>query len=168
MAGPLTWWASRKSRMGMKPSAKKPPHAPGKEWWTDPPTTLPQPEHIEYVEQYRIGVMAMPNGRERQELLARIGAWMRAARRLLHEEFESQKHGELNTTDGIVMAVSQLLKRTIGPAIAGGYKIDEYDQEVINAIHGRATKTARLRALESSKRVSMPYWDETVANGGKP
>lgn len=162
MSGPFVWWANRKSRLGMQPSARKPPHLPGKEWWTDPPTMLPQPEHIEYVVKFHSEVMQRPQTLHRDALLGAISAWMKFARRLLHEEYENVKHGDVLSTDGLILAVHQLLLRTIGKAVRQGYVVDERDQAIIDALHARAHKLGRIRAEESCKRVSVAPWTTTT------
>lgn len=155
VSGTATWWANRKSRLGQQISARKPPHLPGREWWCDPPTTIPQPEHIEYVVQFQQQVMQRPNGRDRQNLLQACGGWLRAARSLLHETFEDVKHGDLMTTDGLFLAVNQLVLAMTGKAIAGGFRLTERDQKVIDALHARSHRLAKDRAVEASKRVSI-------------
>lgn len=155
MAGPFAWWANRKSRIGMSPAARKPPHLPGREWWTDPPTTLPQPEHIEFVAQFATELMERKQGHQRDRLLHACSLWMKAARRLLHETYEDVKHGDLVTTDGLILATHQLVLRMTGKACAGGFVIGERDQATIDALHARAHKLGRERAIEASKRVSI-------------
>lgn len=168
MAGPFTWWANRKSKMGLRPLSKKPPHLPGKEWWTNPPTTIPQPEHIEYVAEYSRQVLLMPNSEHKNSLTAYLGAWMKAARRLLHEEMFSTDRADLHTTDGLLIACDDAIKSAILATHAAGIRLDQSVIEVHKELRRRCTKLRRERAIESSKRVSIPYWDSKVANGGKP
>jgi hypothetical protein len=117
----------------MLPSAKKPPHEVGKEWWTTPPIAPPQPEHIEYVVQFQIEVMRRPQTPTRDALLKSIAEWLRAARRLLHEEFTSRKHADLNTADGLFIAVRDLIEAMTGAAIRGGFRLTERDQDTLDA-----------------------------------
>ncbi len=159
--GPLTWWANRKSKIGMSPAARKPPHLPGKEWWTDPPTTIPQPEHIEFVAQYQRQVMAMPASQNKNALLAHCSAWMKAARRLLHEESYSPDRADLGTTDGLLIASDNAIRLAILTCHKAGVRLDQEVIEVHKALQRKCTKLRRERAIESSKRVSMPYWKET-------
>jgi hypothetical protein len=105
VAGPFVWWANRKSKNGLRPLAKAPPHLPnGKPWWTTPPTMLPQPEHIEYVSQFMAEVMSRPGSDERNAIVKHLSDWMAVARRLFHEEWHLKQHTDLATTDGIVEA----------------------------------------------------------------
>lgn len=158
MSGPLVWWANRKSRMGMKPSAIKPPHKPGKEWWTNPPTTVPQPEHMEYVAQYQLQLMAQPPSEKRQLLMMHLSAWWRAARQVLHEEMTSEFRADLCTTDGICIAAEDALKAALVALSDAGVKPGderrERVREVLHALQRRNTKVRRERAIESSKRRS--------------
>lgn len=155
MSGPMRWWLNRKSKLGLAPSARMPPHLPGKPWWTDPPTTIPQPEHIEFVIQFMTELQRGRQSQQTQALMSACSAWMRAARRLLHETFENEKHGDLVTTDGLILAVHQLVHRMTGKAKAGGYAIDERDQATIDALNARAAKVGRERAVDACKRVSI-------------
>lgn len=148
MSGPLIWWANRKSQMGLKPSAKKPPHESGKEWFTTPPIACPQPEHIEYVAQMMRDAMTWKHNKSRDDLMRYLNAWMRAARRFLHEEQQAPHRADLQTTDGLIVAASSALQKLRSHV----YKLDGTvdDAEVIETMHavlGRADKIRRERAL---------------------
>lgn len=164
MNTPFKWWANRKSKNGLRPLAKAPPHLPsGKAWWTEPPTAPPQPEHIEYVAQFMAELYARKPGHQRDAMIAYVASWMRAARRLLHEQYESDKHGDLVTTDGLILAANQLLLRTIGKAIRGGYELDERDQATIDAIRARAHKLGRERAIDGAKTAAPVHETRAIA-----
>lgn len=154
MAGPLTWWANRKSQMGLRPLARKPPHLPtGKEWWTTPPTTCPQPEFIEYASNYMAELIASPNGRNRQALIKYVADWLGAARRLLHEEQgKFGKYRDLETTDGLFVAASTAFHKLGSMLHKAGIEIDDDTRAVMNAVGGRADRVRRARAIESAKR----------------
>lgn len=153
MSAGLSWWANRKSRMGMKPSAKPPPHLPGgREWWTSPPTMCPQPEHIEYVVQYQAELSRLRNGRERQEMQKRVGDWLKAARRLLHEEAQAPERADLHTTDGLIVAACSALFKMRSRIYGLGGEVDEDVRQICDAVQGRAAKIRRERAMESAKR----------------
>jgi hypothetical protein len=160
MTGPLSWWANRKSRMGMKPSAKAPPpHSPRKPWWTDPPTTPPPPEQIEYVSAFMSELIAMkPNtpqeNREKDAMLRYIGAWMRAARRLLHEVRSSPDRADLTTTDGLIVAASSALQKMNSRIYGLGGEVDKEVREVMDVIQGRADRIRRERALVITRKRS--------------
>ncbi len=162
MSGPFTWWANRKSRIGLSPAALKPPHVNGKEWWTTPPVAPPQPEYIEYAVQFLRDVQARPQTPDRDALLGRISDWLRAARRLLNEQIESQR-GDLLTTDGLIVASVFAVATLIGKCIQAGLLTpDELDRmsEVKQALQARAHRIRRERAIESSKRVSRPLRED--------
>lgn len=159
MSGPLAWWANRKSRIGVSPAALPPPHEPGKPWWTVPPTAVPQPEHIEYVVQFMRQLQAggkLPNGRNwpRNAMLGKCSDWLRAARQLLHEQVESQ-HGDLHTTDGLLVRAARtygmLLAKCCHAGVLGTDELEEFG-EVKQALEARAARVRRERAVESSKR----------------
>lgn len=151
MSGPLTWWANRKSRIGLSPAALKPPHVHGKEWWTTPPIAPPQPEHMEYAIQFQLEVARMAPSEQRNQLQAHLGAWIRAARRLLNENIATVR-GDLCTTDGLLLATRGLLlqlKRDV--ALAGGTLPDDTDR-VMDALEARCSKIKRERAVEMARR----------------
>lgn len=164
MSGPFAWWANRKSRIGASYAAIKPPHAHGREWWTSPPTAMPQPEHIEYVVQYQLEVLRMPGSEEKNALLGHIKAWMRAARRLMHEEGRVVRP-DLKTTDGLLLAALGTIHKLSGLVYAAGVKIPDHVQEVEEALDARCSRIRRDRAVQSSKTVSRPYWKD---DGGSP
>lgn len=162
VSGPLTWWANRKSRIGMSPAALKPPHVNGKEWWTTPPTALPQPEHIEYAVAFMREVQLRPQTSDRDALLGHISDWLKMARRLLHEEVESQR-GDLHTTDGLIVAAGIAMQRLLCKCGKAGLLTPDEDREfceVRQALVARSARISRERALKSSKRVSRPYWED--------
>jgi hypothetical protein len=164
MAGPLVWWANRKSKLGLSPVAKEPPPKTlGKPWWTEPPTTLPQPEHLEYAVQFQLEVMRMPHSDKKNALLGHLGAWMRAARRLLHEESYNPERADLGTTDGLLIAADDALHEAItklNKLTNNGRAMSERAMQTQRALQRRTSKLRRDRALESSKTVSQPYWGE--------
>jgi hypothetical protein len=156
VSGPLTWWANRKSRIGLSPAALKPPHVHGKEWWTTPPIAPPQPEHIEYVVQYLLELQRASGSRERNTLLAHASAWLRAARQLLHEQVESQR-GDLHTTDGLIVAAERTLQILMCKCGKAGLLSADEDAEfkaVRQALVARADRVKRERAIEASKRAT--------------
>lgn len=150
VSGPLTWWANRKSQMGLKPSARCPPHHPGKPWWTTPPITVPQPEHIEYVAQFQLDVLRRPPSDARNAMLAHVAAWMRAARRLLHEHSYAPDRADLHTTDGLLIAADDAIKSVILTRHKHGVRLDDSIIEVHRAIQRRCTALRRQRAVESA------------------
>lgn len=154
MSGPFVWWQNRKSRMGMKPSAKAPPHEPGKPWWTTPPTTLPQPEYIEYVVQFACELMQQRPSAKRNAMQAYVGAWLKAARRLLHEEKYMPNRADLHTTDGLIVAASGAMQKMRSRIYGLGGDLSEDVVQVLEAMQGRADKIRRERAMESAKRAS--------------
>jgi hypothetical protein len=103
----MSWWPNRKSRMGLRAVvAKAPPKLPdGREWWTTPPTALPEPAHIEYVVEFQRATMDTRQGPDRDAMLRRVRDWLTAARRLCHERM-IYEHGEpvgLRSTDDLLM-----------------------------------------------------------------
>ena len=149
---PFTW-ANRKSRMGLKPSAKPPPHLPGnKEWWTSPPTSVPQPEHLEYVAQFMTALMGREPSRSRDMMMRYVSEWMRVARRILHEEAQAPERADLHTTDGLMVAASGALQKMRSRIYGLGGDVDDEIKQICDAIQGRAEKVRRERALESAKQ----------------
>lgn len=154
MAGPLKWWANRKSRIGLSPSALKPPHVNGKEWWTTPPIAPPQPEHIEYAIRYQLNVACMPPSEHRNQLQQHIAAWLTAARQLLHESVESTR-GDLHTTDGLIIAAHKLVQKLAGDVVRLGGRIPGDLDAVAQALGARAARARRERGTELAKRSKM-------------
>jgi len=153
MSGPLTWWANRKSRIGITPVAMKPPHLPGKEWWTTPPTAVPQPEHIEFVVQFMRELQTNHRGRETHVMLGRCSDWLRVARQLLHEQVESQR-GDLRTTDGLLIVAAVWIGRLAGRCATAGLLTPEQQVEIDElkqALGARSARAKRERAIESAK-----------------
>ena len=156
MSGPFVWWANRKSKMGLKPSAKAPPHLIGRPWWTTPPTTLPQPEHIEYVTQFFANLLAQPPSDERNAMQTYISQWMKAARRLLHEEMYAPERADLHTTDGLLIASDDAIKLAILTCHKAGIKLDQSIIEVHKALQYRCTSLRRERAVVSAHHRTTP------------
>lgn len=148
MSGPLSWWANRKSRMGLKPSAKAPPHKPGKPWWTEPPTTMPLPEHIEYVAQFYSQLLLQPGSKARNAMQRQVSLWMRAVKTMMHEERHSPDRMDLATTDGLIVAAASVIAKMRGRIYGLGGEVTPDVQEICEAIHGRAERIRRLRAQE--------------------
>ncbi len=165
MSGPLKWWANRKSKIGMTLAARKPPHIPGRQWWTDPPKTIPQPECIEYAVQYQLEIMRMPASQERNALQAHVGAWLRSARRLLHEEMQSHDRADLHTTDGLLIAADDAIRSAILACHKAGVRLDESVFDVHHELRRSCSKLRRERAEVSARTVSIQYWDQAIANG---
>lgn len=155
MSGSLKWWVNRKSRLGMSPAACRPPEVNGREWWTTPPVMAPQPEHLEYVVQYQLEISRMPPSDRRTALQSHVSAWLKAARRLLHEQVESTR-GDLHTTDGLIVAARGLVLKMKGEIWRCGGKAPDDLAEVLQALDARAHEIRRRRAVESSKRTSQP------------
>jgi hypothetical protein len=157
MIAPQTWWANRKSRIGVSPAAKPPPHLPGnKAWWTSPPTAAPQPEYIEYVVQFQTELMASRNSRNKQAMLQYVSNWLRAARRLLHEEMQAPERADLQTTDGLIVAASRALQKMRSRIYGLGGEVDDEVRQICDAVQGRAEKVRRERAMESAKHKATP------------
>ena len=153
----LSWWANRKSHIGVTPKALPPPHLPnGREWWTTPPVACPQPEHIEYVVNYQAELTRMRNGRAKQEMQKRVGDWLRAARRLLHEEKQAPERADLHTTDGLIVAACRALFKMRSHIYGLGGEVDDEVRQICDAVQGRAERVRRERAMESAKRRSVP------------
>lgn len=115
MSGPLTWWANRKSKLGLSFVSKEPPpHALGKPWWTSPPVMCPQPEHIEYAASFMADVMAMTSTQQTVALQAKVAAWLRKAKNLFWEEYVSPERGDFRTTDGMLIAAEACKFRSTG------------------------------------------------------
>ena len=161
---PRQWWLNRKSKLGLRPLAKKPPHLPGEEWWTDPPTTIPQPEHIEYVVEFQMTIHNMKGGKHKTNLQARVGAWLKAARRLLHEEMIHPDRADLHTTDGILIAAENALREALLFTHGLGYQLPGDCKIVLDVLQRRNDKTRNARAIDSAKHVSIPYWDPSKPN----
>lgn len=105
MSAPYVWWANRKSRMGLKPSAKVPPHHhDGREWWTAPPTAPPEPAHVEYVAEFHRRLVVGPKSKHRDAMIKYLADWMKGARRLMHERAEHYGPPELQSMDGLLEA----------------------------------------------------------------
>lgn len=147
MGGHFTWWANRKSRMGLQASAKKPPHIHGREWWTTPPVSAPEPCHLEYAVEFFQELQRRRRTAEVVSLIANVSAWIRTARRLLHERIESDD-GDLHTTDGLIIAADRAMKRLRAFAVSNGMTSDELEKlnDVMNAVRSRADKARRERA----------------------
>lgn len=154
VSGPLVWWANRKSKIGLSPAALKPPHLPGQEWWTTPPTAPPQPEHIEYVVQFKLQLMRMKPSNRKNVMQGHVGAWLEAARRLLHESGEGIR-GDLLTTDGLLLSALALLREMAARGKDMGKPLPEQFDEVVNALRSRCYRIQRERAVELSKRKHM-------------
>jgi hypothetical protein len=148
MAGPFVWWANRKSRLGLSPNAREPaPKLPGRPWWTDPPVSAPVPEHIEYVQRFTTEVMGQRGSAQRDLLLRHLSQWMKAAQRLLHENAHSATMADLNTTDGLWVAVSSAMHKMRSRIYGLGGVVDDDITEVMRIVQSRAEKIRRERAL---------------------
>lgn len=146
MSGHFSWWANRKSRIGMSPSALPAPHLPsGKPWWSAVPMAAPQPEHIEYAIQYMLELQRMSPTKQTHVLMAHVGTWIRAARRLLHERVESDR-GELHTTDGLIIAAVHAIGAMATRIRLLGGDVDERWYEIKQALEARASEAKRRRA----------------------
>ena len=144
----LTWWANRKSRLGLNNVIAQSPHRlpNGSEWWTSPPIAPPQPEHIEYVLEFQQRLVGR-GGNNAQKMAKLVADWLREARRLLHESVESDD-GDLHTTDGLMIATSDMIHRLFSKLEQSGYKVDTRDREIAQAIHSRGHKSLRERAMK--------------------
>lgn len=98
----------------------------------------------------------MKNGRARQEMQKRIADWLKAARRLLHEEKQAPDRADLHTTDGLIVAANRALNRMRSRIYGLGGVVDEEIDQVMQVMNGRADKIRRERAIESAKRRSAP------------
>jgi hypothetical protein len=152
MSGPLSWWANRKSRMGLKPSAKKPPHAPGKEWWTDPPTAAPLPEHMEYAATFMANLLTMPPSAERHAMQAYIGKWLRTAQSLLSSQMYSVNIEDSHTIEGVLMAAQSAVYDLIGKLRDAGGEPTERHLDVLKLLTDRTRKVRRDRASARVRR----------------
>lgn len=146
MAGPFTWWANRKSRIGVSPAAKRPPNLPsGAEWFTSPPISAPEPEHIEYALEFMRGLQHCLGSQERNAALGMVSDWIRKARQLLHERVESQD-GDLHTTDGLIIAACAAMGQMFGEMVRRGITIRPRWQEIRQALQARAARAKRERS----------------------
>jgi hypothetical protein len=163
--GALTWWANRKSQLGIRPSvAKAPPKLPdGREWWCAPPTALPEPAHIDYVTAfYRELIeprqMSNSKARQRTALVQHVKAWLETARRLCHERLvvEQGEPVDLMTTDNLLLECKAVigylvsrLERDHGQAVAGERRVDRVLQE----LRAKEAQILRRRTLDPAHRV---------------
>lgn len=161
MSRPFVWWENRKSRMGLKPSAKQPPHHPnGKEWWTTPPIALPEPAYIEYVAAYHAELLATictgPKDKRAaaQSMQKYVTDWMRAARRLMHERAYEFGPADLHKTDGLIEAADHVLSDCLGfiTSIGRSDWIKERTRQVQRALQGRAAQVRRARSVDPTVR----------------
>ncbi len=152
MSGPLVWWANRKSRIGVSPAAITPPHVHGMPWWCAPPIAPPQPEHIEYVVEYQHTTQSQAQTVERDALLGRIATWLKAARRLLHEQVESQR-GDLHTTDGLLVESWKTITHLIATCHRAGLLTVE-ERACVDAVHqALQARSARIRRERATNEV---------------
>lgn len=141
-----SWWANRKSRIGVSPAAKIPPHLPGgKPWWSSQPVAAPQPEHIEYAVAFMMELMRMPPNKEVDVMRQHVGAWLKAARGMLHEHVEAD-HGELHTTDGLIIATARAFKAAMSRIHHLGGASDERWYQISQALEARSHEARRRRA----------------------
>lgn len=149
------WWENRKSRMGLKPSAKPPPWDPSTPWYTTPPTSPPEPEMMEYVIQFQDEVsrkMHLGNPAERKqatELSTVISRWLAAARRLYHERIVIQNtdpSDDFSTTDGVIRAAAKCIGRLRKQLYDLGVTIDARDEAVGEELQRRSTVEINRRA----------------------
>lgn len=146
MSTHASWWANRKSRIGLSPAARPAPHLPGGHpWWTSPPTAPPQPEHIEYAVRFMMELRLRPPSAETNLLTQNVSDWLKRARQLLHEHVEADR-GDLATTDGLMIAVARVMSQMAGRiGTSGGEILPEWDR-VIDVVRKRAARAKRERA----------------------
>lgn len=124
---PRTWWPNRKSALGLRHVvASAPPKLPdGREWWCVPPTAMPEPSHIEYVEDFMRELLARPIAKDKARrieataLIARVGAWLRAAKRLMSERHDHDyvtAGARPMTTDDVIIAAYRAIRHLDGTA----------------------------------------------------
>lgn len=152
-----TWWENRKSRMGLKPSAKAPPWDPQKPWFTTPPTAPPEPEFMQYVIDFQEDVakkMHLSSDHEERRaamaLMQYLSAWIKAARRLYHErvlEKVQDPRDDLSTTDGLLLAAGKALGRLAHDLVERGGVIDERTEAVKDALMRRNDANVRRGAM---------------------
>jgi hypothetical protein len=158
VSGPLTWWANRKSKLGLSFVSKEPPpHAPGKPWWTSPPVMCPQPEHIEYAASFMADVMAMAPTQQTVALQAKVAAWLRKAKNLFWEEYVSPERGDFRTTDGLLIAAEDALHEAIGALRAAGVEPSERIRDTRKELGQRNRQPRGERAAEACKFRSVGY-----------
>jgi hypothetical protein len=144
-----TWWANRKSRIGLSAIAREPPPvALGKPWWTTPPIAAPDPAQIEYVVQYQLEIMRRPPSDARNARITSVSAWLRAARRLLHERVQCER-GDLATPDGALVVANRLLHSLIGRCVTAGMLDGDELAEARETKQAIAAHVARIRRERS-------------------
>jgi hypothetical protein len=155
--GHTEWWLNRKSRIGLAPAARPPPHLPsGEPWWTQPPTSAPEPEFLEYVMSYRRQLIAEMAGARRQRskeiaaLLSHVNDWITEARRLLHERVQAPDRADLHTTDGLLVAASRQMNRMRILIVGLGGQVDEEVAATMQAVQARADEVRRRRATDAA------------------
>lgn len=146
MSTHATWWANRKSRIGLSPAARPAPHTPdGRPWWTAPPVAPPQPEHIEFAVRFMMELRLRQPSAETNLLMQNVGNWLKRARQLLHEHVEADR-GELATTDGLMVAAARVMNQMAGHiGTAGGQILPEWER-VMDVVRKRAARAKRERA----------------------
>lgn len=153
--GSLKWWANRKSRMGLRPSAKPAPHLPGgREWWCEPPTSTPEPAHIEYATLFMLELCKMPDSKQTVAMKAHVAAWLRAAKRLCHERM-AVEYGGIATTDDLIVEASIAIHSlaAIVVNVLGPEKIYPRTRQAIDALQGKADEIKRRRAMDPAHPV---------------
>lgn len=144
----MSWWANRKSRIGMSPIARKPPpFANGKAWWTSPPIAAPMPEYIEYVIGYQLELARTKPSDARNTMQKHVAEWLRTARRLLHEDMQTPERPDLQTTEGLLFGCFEALHKAKSLIVALGGTIPAEVEEVHSALNGRTAKIRRERAV---------------------
>jgi hypothetical protein len=146
---------NRKSELGSRPSLREPPpHGPGRPWFTVPPTSLPEPQFIEYAVSYRNELIAAKDGagaRKRcqlNDLLALVNAWIKAANILMNQRYDGN-HGDLCTTDGLIVAASRELGKLMAEVAKAGGVLDGRTQEVRDALRAKSDEIRRRQASKA-------------------
>lgn len=139
-AKPGRWWANRKSRLGLSPAAKPPPHVHGRPWYTEPTVGSLDPGHMEYVVRAMRLAEQGPPSRDAQALVIACAQWIRASRRLIHEHVDD---GDLCTTDGLIIAAETAMREMLKMIPKSSRNADWI--KVRDALSARAAKARRHR-----------------------
>lgn len=158
--------SKNKSAVGHRPSVTEPPpRASGKPWWTEPPTSAPEPAHIAFAVAFKVELhgrfvapTTSPSERAQlSSLLHAVKIWIKRAN-VLAQEFESEKLG-LGTTDGLLVEASRLVCALLGRL--GGFNAgikSDWEKAVAQTLQRRAGSILQQRSGRAAviRRVDAP------------
>jgi hypothetical protein len=148
--------SKRKSDIGSNPKITRepPPAAPGKPWWTQPPSAIVLTEYLDYAKMFRqelVQRIAGETSKTRQlqshQLISAVNAWIKAAN--IYETAQIHQDRSLPPTTLLLKQMWRLVCRLLKES---GIRLTDVEQVLMDDVNAKCTRERAPTVLTRSAK----------------